>query len=774
MIDNLFTSSPAVWGSLIAGLVALPILIHLINLLRHKTVKWAAMEFLLKSHKKNKNWVWLKQMLLLLSRIAALLLALFMLSQIGCEDDRISKLLGGATTHHYVILDDSFSMSDRGTGGSAFDKARSTLSQIASRARNRQNQLFSIVRYSMAKPRSEGQSGTEDSEAAQSYDLSSELVDNLFDQRIEGVKGRLEISSLSVGIDGALESVSQLIRERSGENAIVYVLSDFRQRDWDNVDDVADQFQQIHSAGAGIELINCSPSQRPNLAITQLEAIGNVRVAEAPVMMKVTVKNCSDSTADKVQVQLGSLAFPNPDSKTLPSEIQPDFVEIPTVFIQSIPPGESETRTFPVYFNTPGKHVVFGSLPEDSVAIDNQRWNVTEFSTDVKVLMVDDESRQQANYLSLAISPGGMTGISPEIQTKSYLRDTSQEQLGQFDVIFLLGIDSLDESAVKNLELFVQAGGGCAFFLGPNTNLNAFNTTLYRNGEGVFPMPISRVFDVPELIEDRVPDISPNQHPMFAPVLGVKNSLLDLVQVNTMVQPPIEWDANDQDDVTIAASVRGVEGWPLAVEKNFGKGRVIAWTSSAGPVWNNWSRNATFPPILLLMQDYLAAGNYLAENRLVGTPINIELPSESYTPELTLLAPVGGKEERFVNQMKLSVSPTDSGTLEAIVGRARETDLPGIYDLWVRRTDSSRAVERYTLNVDTGESELAVVNQQKLLSQLEQSKPTLVNWDAFNPEPKQKPTSSLAKLLLLLLVIVLIAEQLLAYSTSYHAKPSRS
>ena len=125
----------------------LAIVIHLINLMRHKTVKWAAMEFLLQSHKKNRNWVWLKQLLLLLSRIAALILALLMFAQIGCNEDRISRLLGGATTHHYVLLDDSFSMSDRGSGGTAFDQARTTLSLIGSRAKNRQNQLFFIIAF---------------------------------------------------------------------------------------------------------------------------------------------------------------------------------------------------------------------------------------------------------------------------------------------------------------------------------------------------------------------------------------------------------------------------------------------------------------------------------------------------------------------------------------------------------------------------------------------------------------------------------------------------
>ena len=70
------------------------------------------MEFLLKSHKKNRNWVWLKQFLLLLSRIACLLLALLLLGNVGCENDRIAKILGSKATHHYVLLDDSFSMSD--------------------------------------------------------------------------------------------------------------------------------------------------------------------------------------------------------------------------------------------------------------------------------------------------------------------------------------------------------------------------------------------------------------------------------------------------------------------------------------------------------------------------------------------------------------------------------------------------------------------------------------------------------------------------------------
>ena len=801
MIDNLFTSAPAIWGGLIAAMVLLPILIHLINLMRHKTVRWAAMEFLLKSHKKNRNWVWLKQLFLLLSRIAALLLALLMLAQIGCNEDRISKLLGGRTTHHYVLLDDSFSMSDRGAGGSAFDRARSTLSLIGSRARNRQNQQFSILRYSLARPDGLSASGGEANAAAdpaapgndeiemmgQLADLNGELVDILFDQRIEDIKAQLDVSNLSVGLRDPLQTTAELIRQREDENAIVYILSDFRQKDWENPSELETLASQIHAAGAAIELINCSQTEQPNLAITELKPAGSVRVAGTPLMMEVAVKNCSQSTAEKIQVTIGSLAFPQPANDTVPAEVQPEFGEIPTVFIESIAPGETQTRAFPVFFNISGTHVVNAALPEDSIATDNQRWSCVEFTNAARVLMIDDSEQQHSYFLSRAINPGSITGIEPDFRTVDFLRDTSPEVLSAYDVIFLLDVESLEESAVRNVESFASAGGGVAFFLGPRTNISAYNKMLYRGGEGIFPLPLDQQYVVPELLEDRVADFSPTDHPMFAPVLSTKNSVLDLVQVKRIIRPPVQWSpgssdtaANQSDGragrcVTVA-TLRGDQDLPLAVENSFGSGRVIAFTTTAGPLWNNWVRNPTFPPVLLLMQDYLAAGKFIAEDRLVGSAIEIDVASNVYTPSMTALMPSGGDGTRLTSQSRLEVSPLSSDRLVATIGKlipselARETDIPGIYDIWFRHTDSSQSVARYGLNVDTAESDMRLASSQEILTNLQSSQPTMVQWDQFNPEPKQKPVSPLSRLLLVLLIGILVTEQLLAYSTSYHQK----
>ena len=75
----------------------MPLLIHLINMMRHQRVQWAAMEFLLASYKKHRKWIWLKQLLLLLARIAVVVLVVAMLAQLKTRDQWLAIFGGRAT-----------------------------------------------------------------------------------------------------------------------------------------------------------------------------------------------------------------------------------------------------------------------------------------------------------------------------------------------------------------------------------------------------------------------------------------------------------------------------------------------------------------------------------------------------------------------------------------------------------------------------------------------------------------------------------------------------
>src|SRR5262245_16241011 len=88
-------------------LVSSPIIIHLINRMRYRRVRWAAMEVLLKSQKKHLRRVIIELISLLLLRILLVLLAGVLLARfLGA----VSGPKQGVV--HVVILDDTLSMTD--------------------------------------------------------------------------------------------------------------------------------------------------------------------------------------------------------------------------------------------------------------------------------------------------------------------------------------------------------------------------------------------------------------------------------------------------------------------------------------------------------------------------------------------------------------------------------------------------------------------------------------------------------------------------------------
>src|SRR5215203_470670 len=91
-----------------AALISVPIIIHLINRMRYRRVKWAAMEFLLKSQKRNRRRLIIEQMILLLLRILLVLLAAFLVARF------LYGGVGPRGAHHVVIIDDTLSMLDAG------------------------------------------------------------------------------------------------------------------------------------------------------------------------------------------------------------------------------------------------------------------------------------------------------------------------------------------------------------------------------------------------------------------------------------------------------------------------------------------------------------------------------------------------------------------------------------------------------------------------------------------------------------------------------------
>src|SRR3954464_12235421 len=113
------------WFMVAGGaLVSSPIIIHLINRMRFKRIRWAAMEFLLKSQKRNRRRLIIEQLILLLLRILLILLAGFLVARVL----PIGAGQRGAT--HVIIVDDTMSMLDKNKDADAFNTGVKQIGKI--------------------------------------------------------------------------------------------------------------------------------------------------------------------------------------------------------------------------------------------------------------------------------------------------------------------------------------------------------------------------------------------------------------------------------------------------------------------------------------------------------------------------------------------------------------------------------------------------------------------------------------------------------------------
>jgi len=690
----------------------------------------------------------------------------------GWEDETLGSWFGGQTTHHYVLLDDSFSMSDRTGAMTAFDHARRAIQMIGSRASHRQNQRFTLLRYSQADSATVKD---DDPSAEQIADLNAVDVDRDFVELLEERRNAFNVSQLSVGPIAALNVVQQLLKQRDDEQPVVYMITDFRAKDWDNPAEMKKSLRALKDQDAEIELINCVKTRRANLAISALTADNDIRAAGVPLFMNVSVTNFGDEPVKKVQVKIRSIFF-DPDEEVAgdPQQAEGKPEELPTVLFNEIKPREAATSRVQVFFPQPGKHVVEAELQSDTVVTDNKRWSIVDFLAGVPVLVIDgDVTQKNAYFLNSAFEPGRKnTGIRPEVQPASFLRDVEPDVLAAYHTIYLLDVDRLEEGAIANLEQYVRQGGGLGIFSGPNLNTAFYNDNLYRDGKGLFPLMIGRAVKLPEVIRERVPDIAVSEHPVFRVFSGERNTFLSLVAVKQYLKPTIDWGVEKDSNVEIIARLRN--GDPFVVEKKFGDGRVVTFLSTLSNEWNNWTGNPTFVVMVLKLQAYLSSGRRIDVPRVVGAPIELQLDADKFRKDVTFVTP-GESESGRVLIERAAVKPKeDSPLLSTALGRNAdgrsngETARSGIYEAWTYTVEGQPDVQRYAVNVETIESDLELTVIKNLLDKLDEVKPTYLHWDEINPDPVQQAGFNWSKWVLLILIVLLIAEQILAYVCSYH------
>jgi hypothetical protein len=708
--------------------------------------------------------------------MAALVLVVAMLAQPKTRDQWLA-IFGGRVTHHYILLDDSYSMQDRVAGESAFDAARRVIAAIAGRAAQEDSpQKLTLLRYAQAR----GTSSDQLPPAVEVADFNAEPIDARFDLALERKLRPLEPTALAVGPLEALTLVRQLLAQGRDETAIVYLLSDFRVKDWDRPAELRDVLGALRRAGAEIHLIDCSRSRDPNLGLVAIEPADETRAAGVPLFVHLKIKNHGARAATKVQIKVHTTACPEEDAARLPpaaaDQYQGQTEEVATLLVDQIGPGETVERRVQVYFAQPGRHVVEAALPEDPVEADNRRACVIDVPAGERVLIVDGSVEQQhAYFLEAAFRPleRSNTGIRPEVRPLAFLRDATLETLSQYAAIYLLDVPRLDGSAAATLQAYVEGGGGLAIFVGPSVQNRYYNEVLYRGGEGLLPAPLGLDAPLPMAVDPGASDLEVTPHPIFAFFQSETNPLLRGVKIDRYRRLADGFRPDSRHPLTVLAQTRDKQ--PLVLEKRLGHGTVLLFLTTLAPDWNDWAKNPSFVVMALKMQSYLARAQRQDETRLVGTPLVVRLEASQYLSDVVFVVP--GQAGRSREKIERTAQPpaSDSPLLVAALARRAgeggwrgETDRPGIYEAWLRTTKGQTEVRRWAMQVDPAEGDLRSVPAADLLTRLD---PVKVNYhpaDQYRQDDVAQPGYNLSLLVLGLVLALLVGEQYLAYAASYH------
>jgi hypothetical protein len=717
------------------------VLIHLINMFRHQPVQWAAMEFLLASQKKYRTWIILKQLLLLLMRMAAIALVVMALAQ-PLLPEKMGGFLGGRPTHHIVLLDDSYSMSDRRGETSAFEQAKDAILRLGqSMLRPREPQSFTLLRLSRG-----GHYG-----GGLRPDFQKERVDSGFAERLGAELKSFDVSQTAAEPRPVFEPeiIQQLFGPDTGERRVIYLFSDFRTRQWEKPDDLKKRLVQLDATNTEIRLVDCvEDAGHPNLAVTALEPEEGIRAVGLRWRMKVTVQNYGPATVRKVPFIWTAGGKPSQE------------------IIDEIPPGGSASKLFYVSFDTAGPKQIAVHLEADAVAADNNRYAVIDVPIETPVLLVDGATNGKptnSRRLQDVMSPGGTqpSGIDARrIEAPKYLSLPSRP-LDDFAMISVANVDRLDRSGVDALEQYVKNGGGVFFIAGPNTSGDFVTRSLYRDGNGLFPVPLVGPQPLPVSALDNTPDVQAIDHPLF---YGIPDPVGFLSKINIKQYLAVApgWDAKKNSDARVIMSLRNKA--PLLVEKKFGRGRVLALLTTTSAKWNNWASEGPGPSFVAFVRNmvpYLSRRPVADAELQVGDPKSIAFASAAYQPTVRFDGPGGD-----VSSATIEAAPEGKDTSKATYTRTAQS---GFYT--AKLTTKANKVENrvFVVNVDPAEGDLKALTGPDLNARLAPELKYKFDYaSSFETKLDEAQGRNLGDLLLIVLVIVLALEMLLAWSCGYH------
>lgn len=309
----------------------------------------------------------------------------------------------------------------------------------------------------------------------------------------------------------------------------------------------------------------------------------------------------------------------------------PDGQSIP-IFADLPPSGEAEERVTIPSKALGGVGVAKCDDP-DLPADDARSFHLPRVGAS-RVLVVDGDpgdtpTRSEVYFLERALAPWGGTrsGVSIDVVAPTGLASLDPEV---HRIVFLANVADPRPFGPLLTE-FVRKGGRLVVSAGGNVTAERYNAAL----GGILPAPFRKARSLADRDEAGVPLQLPaaGEHAVFAPFSRSGRAAFANVRSHRILT--LDAYEDRPDEVTTLLRYEG--GAPALVERSIGKGHVLVWTSTVDWGWSNLPLQSTFMPLVQGIVRYLggeSGAGALRVDGTVGRTVRIDLPDLAIEPDI--------------------------------------------------------------------------------------------------------------------------------------------
>lgn len=675
--------------------VAAPVVIHLLNRRRFRTRRWAAMQFLLESLRRNRRRLKVEELLLLALRcLAVLALAAGLARYSGCSAGE--ALPGGDSSQAVVfVLDDSCSMGQKVGGAAVFAQATTDL---AGQLRRLPSSAKAAILLS--------------SQVASGQPLLE--LTHLSNVDLDALCARLtalKVSATRGDLPRALDAAGKILAVAEDARRVV-VLSDYRKVDLsagEKASALRAQYDRLRQANIKVILLDFGHDGAGNLGVESLELLDRFAVTRTPVRLLLTVRNHGLERARDVEVRLTAKVVANGKLVDVP---------LPAVRIDAIDPRDVARAEVSFVPLEAGAAAVVAQLPADALEGDNTGQIALEVRKALRVLVVDgepdmtDSAESESFAFATALDPAGdgRYGVKAEVITPDVL---STVRFGDYDLVAMLNVaelpgGELGESgrpvSVESLEQYVRAGGGLVMFTGERPNLSFYNGLLYADGLGLCPLRMGprsgdgRKRDTFVRLDPR----SVSGHELMRTFAADAATLTQLVRFFAFT-PADEGSAAGNEVIrrpVVVARFADDRNSPAVALRQYGQGSVAVFYTTASGRWNDWPTDpvGTYVAVVQDVVAQLARRQSQDLTAPVGQPLAAVIPPGLADAALALKMP------SFPASEVVSLAAQRRGqSLLAQYDRASEA---GLYDLTLTPPQGDAVSVLLARNVEGAEGDL--------------------------------------------------------------------